>query len=559
MSRQRIVENINLTSETYFRKKLDLEESLITVNKLNESTQYKALAVYTFPISRPDQKNLNNRIYTSGLWENQIRNKRGEGAFGLMDHPAEEGSTKDAWCVWRNLRFSKDRKLILADAYLFGMWGKQVLEALEAGGSVGLSSSGWGEFLDDNTTLDPDTYELERPADFVLNPSYQVYGVQDDLVESIKNEQTDTSETEVTAINESESTLEFSPKESIEENTMNNDEKKTSPSLEERTFDVNMRSLFKEAKKITDISKRIEENTTLLGYLEGRETDLRSEIEEAISADKAAILEGYNKYLEMSSKQEETEKALNESKELRETVDSLNKRIATLESEKKSISDKNESLSEEFENACTLLDSMKEYTDKQEDLLRIAKAQKNSMISAADHKELLAYSEGLEEDNKKLKKEVLELRRKLRSLIEASKNEEEDDDEDEEDDEEEKDDKKSKAPAKPNDVDSKDDDTDDDEDEDEEEDEKKDESYSVYKGITPEVLEYYEDLEFVNPKVVKIKEEILSKHTLIEAQKTYYKLKSFVEENDTKIYRSGAKRYVESTKKNINPLHEGWV
>lgn len=545
MSRQRIVENISLTPGSYFRKKEDLNESIISVKEAQGDKQYKALAVYTFPISRPNQRNLNNRIYTDTLWENQIRNKRGEGCFGLMDHPENEGSVKDTWCVWRNLRFSADKKLILCDAYLFGNWGRQVLEALEAGGRVGLSSSGWGDFLEDNTTLNPETYELERPADFVLNPSYEVFGVQDDLIESMKNEQISSN---LTAINESE-TLEVSPKENIEENNKMVENKKASPSLEERNFSFNMRSMFKEACKIEDIQERIKENKTLIGYLEGHEDLIKAEIEAKIASDEQAIVEGYKKSFELENKNKELEeqivnltKTVEESTSLKETIESLNKQVETLKEQVK----ENESLKEEFENACTLLDSMKEYTTKQEELVRLAKAEKNSMVSAKEYKETLAFSEELEEENKKLKREALSLKRKLSSLLEASKKKEDDDedDEDEDDDEDEVNEPETKS-------------SDDDEKDDDEKEEKKESRYSIYKGLNPDVVDYYEDLEYRNPKVVKIKEEILSKHTVLEAQKTYLKLKALVEEKDTKLYRLGEKTYVEKTTK--NPIREGWL
>lgn len=543
MSRQRIVENISLTPGSYFRKKEDLNESIISVKEAQGDKQYKALAVYTFPISRPNQRNLNNRIYTDTLWENQIKNKRGEGCFGLMDHPENEGSVKDTWCVWRNLRFSADKKLILCDAYLFGNWGRQVLEALEAGGRVGLSSSGWGDFLEDNTTLNPETYELERPADFVLNPSYEVFGVQDDLIESMKNEQISSN---LTAINESE-TLEVSPKEKIEENNKMVENKKASPSLEERNFSFNMRSMFKEACKIEDIQERIKENKTLIGYLEGHEDSIKAEIEAKIVSDEQAIVEGYKKSFELENKNKELEeqianltKTVEESASLKETIESLNKQIETLKEQVK----ENESLKEEFENACTLLDSMKEYTTKQEELVRLAKAEKNSMVSAKEYKETLAFSEELEEENKKLKREALSLKRKLSFLLEASKKKEDDDEDDEDEDDDDEDEVK-EPETKSNDKD------------DDEKEEKKESRYSIYKGLNPDVVDYYEDLEYRNPKVVKIKEEILSKHTVLEAQKTYLKLKALVEEKDTKLYRLGEKTYVEKTTK--NPIREGWL
>lgn len=538
MSRQKIIENITVMPGEYKKSDIPLMEAYINT-PAKES--YKALAVYTFPISRPDQRNLNNRVYTSELWENVIKSGKAEGAFGLMDHPEGDGSTKDIWCVWRNLRFSPDRKLILCDAYLFGNWGKQVLEALEAGGRVGLSSSGWGEFLADNTTLDPDSYEIERPADFVLNPSYEVYGVQDDLIESASKEETI-----------GESTLEDSPKENIKENKMDNSVKKTSPSLEERTFELNMKSMFKETRKIEDIHERIRESKSLLGYFEGQqESSLKEEIEEAIKADEKAVMDGYSKYLELSAQNESN---VAESAQLKESVTALTEKVSSLEKEKEALTAERDSLNEEFENACILLDSMKEYTEKQSDMLQVAKATKNGMVSASEYKEALVYGEELEEENRNLKKTISELRRRVKFLLEASEDDDEDDDE--EDDDKDDDDVKGKETDS---SDTSDDDEEDDDDGEKNEKKKKESSYSVYKGLNPDVVSYYEDLEYMNPRVVELKQEILSKHTLLEAQKTYLKLKSLIEDRDTKLYKSGRKTYVESNKKSLKPLHEGWV
>ena len=60
----------------------------------------------------------------------------------------------------------------------------QMYWMLEAGGKIGLSTSGFGEFKEDNQTIDPDTYELERVADFVFNPSFQVYGENSDRLDT---------------------------------------------------------------------------------------------------------------------------------------------------------------------------------------------------------------------------------------------------------------------------------------------------------------------------------------------------------------------------------------
>jgi|GEM_PF-6734222 len=72
-----------------------------------------------------------------------------------------------------------DGSTILADCYLFGRNGQLIKDALDAGGSIGLSTVGFGDFLSDGITVDPNSYELERVGDFVLTPSAGVYGTAD--------------------------------------------------------------------------------------------------------------------------------------------------------------------------------------------------------------------------------------------------------------------------------------------------------------------------------------------------------------------------------------------
>ena len=60
--------------------------------------------------------------------------------------------------------------------HLFGEGGKHAKEALDTGADLGLSSVGFGEMAADGKTVIAETYELDRPADWVLNPSQKVYG-----------------------------------------------------------------------------------------------------------------------------------------------------------------------------------------------------------------------------------------------------------------------------------------------------------------------------------------------------------------------------------------------
>ena len=129
-------------------------------------------------------KNKNGRVYSSGLWSQVIKKQMGENCYSLIGHPEGDGNPANSWAVTRNLRFSEDKKLILADFYLFGPLGRQALAGLEAGGEIGLSTSGFGGFCEDDFTIEESTYELERVADFVLEPSAGVFGTLEDIKES---------------------------------------------------------------------------------------------------------------------------------------------------------------------------------------------------------------------------------------------------------------------------------------------------------------------------------------------------------------------------------------
>ena len=139
---------------------------------------HTSLASYTFPISKPDKVNLNGRIYTTQLWEKVINEKQPVNCFGLCDHPKDTGSVKDIFCIWKNIRFNTSKSLVLSDCYLFGRLGQHCNEAILAGAEIGLSTVGNGSFDHDGKTVID--YELLRAADWVLEPSGQVFGTVND-------------------------------------------------------------------------------------------------------------------------------------------------------------------------------------------------------------------------------------------------------------------------------------------------------------------------------------------------------------------------------------------
>jgi len=162
------------------------KESVETLQTpLNESYQgnnYTARAIIKNVDVTRYIKNLNERIYSRKLWEKVLLSKIAEGSSCLTDHPPDDdpGSVRCLTGVWHNFRLGEDTGK--ADLYVIGDAGGLMLEAINAGGKVGFSTVGYGEMMEDGITVNPDTYELERLADWVINPSQQVYATKETVI-----------------------------------------------------------------------------------------------------------------------------------------------------------------------------------------------------------------------------------------------------------------------------------------------------------------------------------------------------------------------------------------
>lgn len=176
----RLVESFSASKNII--QELPLTESVFT--EKDTGKKYETKKKFRVDISRFTE-NLNKRIYSKGLWENVIKNQKHiwEGSFALADHPADEGSFKDVMGVWSNLHINEDTDTVRADITFVGPYGSKALEILEAGGKIGFSSSGFGDLKEDGKTVDESTYQIERIADCVLNPSQQVFGTMKDAIE----------------------------------------------------------------------------------------------------------------------------------------------------------------------------------------------------------------------------------------------------------------------------------------------------------------------------------------------------------------------------------------
>ncbi|MGL5913579.1 MAG: hypothetical protein ACRCZB_05385 [Bacteroidales bacterium] len=178
--KQRLIENISLAPSNYQNIGQSLNESNSTL--MVEGLNYKSLAIFRFEFTRPNKKNLNGRIYPYALWDKVIAENKT--TLALADHPEESsGRPHDIWAVVRNPSYSEDRLTVTADCYILdNELGRSALAVLEAGGEVGLSSSGYGDFMADGITVSAETFELERYFDWVLSPSYQIFGKQEDKI-----------------------------------------------------------------------------------------------------------------------------------------------------------------------------------------------------------------------------------------------------------------------------------------------------------------------------------------------------------------------------------------
>lgn len=193
MARERLIEQSIVNSSIYI-KQIPLTEAN---NKLLcEGVEYNASLAYEFPIWRLNTVNLNNRIYTKELALKVI--KENKTTLGLADHPSEnseqpEGSVKNICFVEKNphIKVINGQEILFADIYLVGDHGKKTIkDIIDVGGGIGLSSSAFGEVNRDRT-VDINSFELERYADHVLNPSGSVFGFAENKIgESVQiNEQ----------------------------------------------------------------------------------------------------------------------------------------------------------------------------------------------------------------------------------------------------------------------------------------------------------------------------------------------------------------------------------
>lgn len=265
----------------------ELQESLRSCpSKLRESLSETPNEGFWLPISFYEKKNGNGRIYGKALWENVIHNQKGiwKGSPMLEDHPAgdSDGNPRDICGVWLDCKMDKPDKdgigLVWGLLVPSGRLGEDLKDHLKKGLKIGTSSSGFGQLLYDGETVDPDTYQIERLADFVLNPSQNTWATWEEDTNSVVDR----------SIKESnEDTRNIMNENKIKENTMKDSKL---AKLEEKKFRRDMESFLESADNIKDPQERLEEFKEIKSYLEdGACPDLREKIEKKIAEEEASI------------------------------------------------------------------------------------------------------------------------------------------------------------------------------------------------------------------------------------------------------------------------------
>lgn len=185
-----IKQNLSKLDESVRKEYSKLEEGIVNgtvINNVIQNLKEKGLTpptLWQFPISRVntiEEPNINGRVYSDSLWENVLNKQRDvwQGGSGLADHPEDDGHFMDQSIVW--LDGLKENGIVYGIGALVGEGGKLAEQIISVGGRVGFSTAGYGEVLAEGV-VDADTYEIERFADLVLNPSQGVYGDSNDRI-----------------------------------------------------------------------------------------------------------------------------------------------------------------------------------------------------------------------------------------------------------------------------------------------------------------------------------------------------------------------------------------
>ena len=483
MAKQKLIENVLVSASRITKLDIPLTEAAV------EGTQYKALAVYRFPFTRPGQKNLNGRIYPFKLWDRIFLLFKTRSTISLCNHPEDDGDPARIWAVLRNPGYSDDKTLGMVDCYILdNELGRTANGVLLAGGDLGLSSSGIGDFEADGVTVESDTYELERFFDWVLNPSYSVFGTLDDKVSEavmtnpIKDEGNK---------NESEKVQEKIGGSGV----------KTLTLREKREFEASLKRIYEDIKNIKSVQERLNRAREALTFYE--DTDV-----ESYKGDFSELVKEAEKEFEATlAKGEQADSVKKEAEETSLKAEKMRKEAEEFKKENDTLKKENEELKKQVEENQRLKDESNGLlASMSESIRRNIPYEKYEELRQYAIKATKLYSE-MKNDRNILQIKVQEMQRAEKALAEAQMVQYQKDAKAKAHfDELRQRNAEAKALAEKNLKEAK--------------------EKEFISNVAPDVMDYYNDLIRMGEKIDdSLRIQILSKRTLSEAQLLYLKAK----------------------------------
>jgi hypothetical protein len=317
MAKHRLVESVLVPSRLFEKVETPLHEAAV-----GDKT-YEILGVYRFPFTRPGKENLNGRVYPYALWDRVF--EKNIVTVSLVNHPDDDGDPARIWAVMKNAGYSKDRTLGMVDCYIINNeYGNTAAGVLAAGGDVGLSSSGLGDFEADGKTVAADSYELERWADWVLNPSYSVFGKIDDKIsEAVMADPK----------NVNKNGTQTSPANGLQEDKTGIG-MKTLSLREKRELEASLKKIYEDVKRIKPVRERLARAKEALTFYE--DTDVESckgEFEELVKEAEKEFEAALSKGEQADAAQEEAKETSRMAKEAKKEVENLKKENELLKKE----------------------------------------------------------------------------------------------------------------------------------------------------------------------------------------------------------------------------------
>ena len=386
----------------------ELQESLKRqTTRLTESVNSES-GGWWVPISFYNKLNGNNRNYNKKLWENVINNQRDvyAGSSMLLDHPQgdSDGSPRDICGVWLDAKLDPPGRdgigLVYGLLVPCGRNGEDLKDCLKKGLRIGTSSSGFGQLMSDGVTVDPDTYQIERLADWVLNPSQQTFFSYDEGCNSIEDRSIrEATEEKSNIMNEN----------IIKENTMKDSK---IAKLEEKKFRRDMESFLESANNIKDPQERLEEFKEIRSYLEdGACPDLRERIEKKIAEEEKAIKDALQDSVTLKEKF-----GISSADDLAEKLTRLTEDAKVIESESQQWKSIAEKLQEKYTETKKNLEARP--TNEFVEALQDSNAKLNEKITLQNKKAYEVVAK-LTEACKSLQKEVEDLKAEKETLNES--------------------------------------------------------------------------------------------------------------------------------------------